>query len=426
MLNYTLIQSSCTIKACRKRLNINHTGQHLSLVLYIALMMSWPTANAQTKLELEKLDNTLKQSEQSLQQDKAKREQINANIQSLEEQIAERTLRYDQTQRKVNTMDKQAERILAERDSLDAQFSRARKQLSNLLESAYLMGRQSSLKVALSPEGAQHMTRLNHYAQNIADARQLQLDTLTSLQDRLIEKNSMLATQRLKTQKLSTALQSDQSYLNQLKSNRLTMVRQLDLSISSGTAEVAHLRKRKAQLETLLEKIAVRQKARAARKKAQQKRLQAARVSSTTQARDNRQTVTKNTSFELIPGTLPMPSKAKIVARFGDKRKNSGLPWSGILMEGRDGSHIKAISDGEVVYADWLQGYGQMVIVDHGNGIMSLYGHNKRILKAVGEKVRQSDTIATMGDTAGLKRAGLYFEIRQNGVARDPLIWCRI
>jgi septal ring factor EnvC (AmiA/AmiB activator) len=79
-----------------------------------------------------------------------------------------------------------------------------------------------------------------------------------------------------------------------------------------------------------------------------------------------------------------------------------------------------------VVYADWLQGYGQMVIVDHGDGVMSLYGHNKRIYKAVGDRVRQSDIIATMGDTAGLKKAALYFEIRQNGVAQDPLKWCRI
>lgn len=121
-----------------------------------------------------------------------------------------------------------------------------------------------------------------------------------------------------------------------------------------------------------------------------------------------------------------MPVKAKIVARFGQKRAESGLPWSGILMEGREGSDILAINAGEVVYADWLQGYGQMVIIDHGGGIMSLYGHNKRIHKAVGDRVRQSDIIATMGDTAGLKKAALYFEIRQNGVAQDPLKWCRI
>lgn len=322
-------------------------------------------------------------------------------------------------------MDRQAEQILTERDELDAQFSRAKKQLTKLLESAYLMGRQSSLKVALSPEGAQHMMRLNHYARNIADARQLQLDTLTSLQDRLSEKNQTLLSQRQKTQKLATALQSDQRYLNQLKKNRLAMINQLDSAISSGSAEVEKLRGKKQQLEKLLAKIAARQKVRAARKKAQQKRLQSSRVTSTTQAQSSKHQASKITSSDLIPGTLPMPARAKIVARFGDKRKTSGVPWTGILMEGRDGSNIKAISDGEIVYADWLPGYGQMVIVDHGNGIMSLYGHNKRILKAVGDKVHQSDTIATMGDTAGLKRAGLYFEIRRNGVAQDPLIWCR-
>ena len=326
-------------------------------------------------------------------------------------------------------MDKQAERILAERDALDAQFTRAKIQLTKLLESAYLMGRQSSLKVALSPEGAQHMARLNHYARDIADARQRQLDTLTSLRDRLTEKNRTLLAQRQKTQKLATALQSDQRYLNQLKSNRLAMIKQLDLSISSESAEIEQLRKRKKHLQKLLTDLAARQKTRAARKKAQEKRRQSARITSTTQAKKSKEPnkqASKNANFELIPGTLPMPARAKIVARFGDKRKKSGLPWTGILMEGRDGSNITAISNGEIVYADWLPGYGQMVIVDHGNGIMSLYGHNKRILKAVGEKVRQSDIIATMGDTAGLKRAGLYFEIRLNGIAQDPLIWCRI
>ncbi len=93
-------------------------------------------------------------------------------------------------------------------------------------------------------------------------------------------------------------------------------------------------------------------------------------------------------------------------------------------MEGSDGSEIRAISAGEVVYADWLQGYGQLVIVDHGHGIMSLYGHNKRIHRTVGDQVKQSDIIAFMGDTAGLKKPALYFEIRKDGIAEDPLKWC--
>ena len=149
MLNYTLMQTTCTVKARWKRLNVILTSRHLCLALILALTVSYPTASAQTKLELKELNATLEVSEKTLKQDKARREKISVKIQSLEEQIAERTLRYDQTQRKVSTMDKQAERILAERDALDAQFARARKQLSRLLESAYLMGRQSSLNIVV-------------------------------------------------------------------------------------------------------------------------------------------------------------------------------------------------------------------------------------------------------------------------------------
>ena len=86
---------------------------------------------------------------------------------------------------------------------------------------------------------------------------------------------------------------------------------------------------------------------------------------------------------------------------------------------------IKVINDGEIVYADWLQGYGQLVIVDHGQGMMSLYGHNKTIHRTVGDHVKQSDIIASMGNTAGLRKSALYFEIRKDGIAQDPLKWCR-
>jgi len=416
----------CTVKAGLSRDIITGIRPAIALLLSLLLLFCALESPAQTTLELKQIDSTLKVSERELKQNMARRTQTMEKIQNLEKQIAERNLRYEQTRVKADSLSIEADKILAERNALASEYSRARQHLAKLLESAYLMGRQSGLKVALSPQGAQYMTRMNHYARAIADARQLQLDMLVSLQQRLAASDAKLSSQRSKMEKLSSALESDRRYLSQLKSNRMAMLKKLDKSIDDGSTEIAQLRNRKVKLEKLLADIATRQKIRAARKRAQQKRLQAVQRTSASRAKNADQQPRKRAPSELIPGSLPMPVKAKIVARFGDKRKNSGVPWSGILMEGRDGTRIKAISDGEVVYADWLPGYGLMVILDHGNGIMSLYGHNKRILKAVGEKVRQSDTIATMGDTAGLKSAGLYFEIRQNGVAQDPLKWCRI
>jgi septal ring factor EnvC (AmiA/AmiB activator) len=418
MLNYTLMIGLWASKALLMKEIMPLRKSNLASIIGVIGLAAGVVIpiSAQTQSDLKQIDDTLKQTQKVLTQSKNKRERSLLSIQSIEKQIAERTLRFDQTRTKVNGLDRQAGLLEAEIDRLEQEFDTAQNRLAQLIESAYLMGRQSGLKIALSQKGTQHMARLNHYAHSISDARQNQLDALQSLQQQLNLKNSALDNQRIQLEKLTAALEEDQRYLSQLKQNRLALVKQLDKTIAGSTQEIDHLRVRKAKLEQVLAEIAHRQKARAARKRVQEKRLQAV----------------KNTPPKIIVskpisrnGNLPMPARANIVSHFGDKREKSGLPWSGILMEGLEGSDIRAISAGEIVYADWLQGYGQMVIVDHGKGIMSLYGHNKRIHRTVGDHVKQSDIIASMGDTAGLKKPALYFEIRQDGVAQDPLKWCR-
>ena len=419
MLNYTLIDNIWALKKFTRPHNwAARTGSILLLLSFGASASLTQNAFAQTAGELKKLDSTLKQSEIALKQDKENRQATLAKIESIEKQIAERSLRFDLTQAKVATLDKQAQIQSEQQSTLQRTYDQQQKRLAQLVESAYLMGQQSGLKVVLSQQGTQHMARLNHYAKAIADARQNQIDTLIGLQNTLSNETIELNKQRRQLDGLTKILEEDQRYLKQLKTNRLAMIKKLDNKIDEGSQTVDQLRQRKAELEKVLAQIQKRQKARAASKLARQKRYQ-----------KKQKTIAQKSTTREKPiargGTLPLPAEAKIIVRFGQKRAKSGLPWSGILMEGREGSDIHAISAGEVVYADWLQGYGQMVIIDHGNGVMSLYGHNKRIHKAVGDKVQQSDIIASMGDTAGLQKAALYFEIRQNGVAQDPLKWCR-
>lgn len=423
MLNYTLMVVQRTLKALSRRDIISLMRPFVLLILCLPLLSFSTESRAQASTELKQIDSSLKQSKNALQKDKNKRRQASSDVQRLEKDIAERSLRYEQTRSKVLALDRQTEQLEAERDALLLRFSEAQQQLAKLLESAYLMGRQSGLKIALSQQGVQQMSRLNHYALDIAQARQGQLEQLRSLQEQLIQKNTRILEQRSNTDKLSIALAEDQRKLKQLKRNRIAMINKLDKSISNTEVVIDQLQLRKVRLEKLLSKLAAQQRARAERKRAQQQRQRsqqksrgAHKVAAPTRPRAPIHPISSS-------GSLPMPANAKIVARFGDRRTKSDLPWTGILMEGRDGSRVSSVSDGEVVYADWLQGYGQMVIVDHGDGVMSLYGHNKRILKAVGDRVRQTETIATMGNTAGLKRAALYFEIRKNGIAQDPLKW---
>jgi len=109
----------------------------------------------------------------------------------------------------------------------------------------------------------------------------------------------------------------------------------------------------------------------------------------------------------------------KIMARFGSARPDGGL-WRGILLAAPEGTPVKVIAAGTVVYADWLRGFGNLLIVDHGQQFMSVYGHNQGLLKKVGDAVRAGDTVATVGATGGQLESGLYFEIRHRGAPQDP------
>jgi septal ring factor EnvC (AmiA/AmiB activator) len=127
-------------------------------------------------------------------------------------------------------------------------------------------------------------------------------------------------------------------------------------------------------------------------------------------------------AFAKLRGKLAWPVAGKLVASFGQIRAG-GLKWDGVLLAGEQGTPVRAIYHGRVVYADWLSGLGLLTIIDHGDGYLSLYGHNERLYKEVGERVTAGDTIATVGDSGGQPRPGLYFEIRKGGHPVDPRPW---
>ena len=127
-------------------------------------------------------------------------------------------------------------------------------------------------------------------------------------------------------------------------------------------------------------------------------------------------------AFAKLRGKLAWPVGGKLLASFGQTRAG-GVKWDGVLVAGPQGSAVRAVYHGRVVYADWLSGLGLLTIIDHGDGYLSLYGHNERLYKEVGERVTAGDTIATVGDSGGRSTPALYFEIRKAGKPIDPRPW---
>ena len=131
-----------------------------------------------------------------------------------------------------------------------------------------------------------------------------------------------------------------------------------------------------------------------------------------------------NDVFVRLRGKLAWPVSGRLVARFGDARAG-GVHWDGVLVATERGAPVKAVCQGRVIYADWLPGLGLLTIVDHGDGYLSLYGHNERLYKAAGEPVTAGEPIAAAGDSGGSSRPELYFEIRKGGKPVDPRPWFR-
>ena len=128
-------------------------------------------------------------------------------------------------------------------------------------------------------------------------------------------------------------------------------------------------------------------------------------------------------AFKSLQGKLKLPTLGELAARFGSPREDSGVTWKGLFIKSTPGQPVHAVADGNVVYADWLRGYGNLMILDHGNGYLSLYGHNESLLKAVGETVQSGESIASVGSTGGAAESGVYFEMRHDGKPFDPMKW---
>ena len=128
-------------------------------------------------------------------------------------------------------------------------------------------------------------------------------------------------------------------------------------------------------------------------------------------------------SFAALRGKLRLPVRGDVMNRFGSSREDSGISWKGLFIKANEGAEVKSVATGRVVFADWLRGFGNLIILDHGDGYMSLYGNNQALLKQVGDNVRAGDVIASVGNSGGNQTNGLYYELRSQSRPFDPLSW---
>lgn len=283
-------------------------------------------------------------------------------------------------------------------DALEARVDAQREELAAQLQAAYRLGSRSRLRTLLNAEDPNRISRQLAMHGYIGRARAELVDELTASRRDL---DAVLETRRQREQELVALRQRQEEALDAQRSAREE--REIALAvlrdrIRTDEARLEERRTAAAELESLLARLAG--------------------------ALADIPPELAAPPFAELRGALPMPVPGRVRAAFSDAR-NAEAAWQGWLIEAETGDEVRAVAYGRVAYADWLRGYGMMLIVDHGDGWMSLYGHNQALLADVGDWVEPGQVVALAGTSGGEARAGLYFQLRHEGEPVDPARWIR-
>jgi len=272
--------------------------------------------------------------------------------------------------------------------------------LESEMRAAYAIGRESYLKVVLSQEDPTAASRVLAYYRYFNQARVKRIEAAETTLKRLDALRGEIADQTQTLNDLRTSQARSHRVLEESRENRSKLLAALNRQVTNQSEEIERLRADEQRLERLV------------------RELKNIMPPSDVPFPDG------NERFAALKGRLPLPLAGRITARYGQPKGVGSLTWRGIFVAGKEGQPVRAISRGRVVYADWLRGFGLLLILDHGDGYMTLYGHNEALRQQTGDWVKAGQVIATVGNTGDAPSTGVYFEIRRNGVPHDPLQWC--
>ena len=284
-------------------------------------------------------------------------------------------------------------------DRTRAELAERRHQLARAVRASYRFARRDPIAMLLDLESLLDIDRVLAYHTVIERAHAEKTRAVVDAVSRLEAHERTVAAEAADIAALRGERQRRLTELKDQRAARSQAMRALDERIREGESRATRLRADERRLLELVDALR-------------------ASLSDTTLAiRDNR-------PFEELRGSLPWPVKGHVLAPYGTPRGESGVIWQGVLIGARAGDAVRSIHRGRVVYADWFRGIGLLIIVEHDGGFMSLYGHNRTLIRETGDWVDAGEIIATVGDSGGSAKPALYFEIRHAGTPVDPGRWC--
>ena len=347
--------------------------------------------------------------------------------------------------RQLRQLDGERQRTQGELQTLtqqiDATTLRIREQqarLAQALKASYQRGQGDALKLILNGADPNQTARDLRYLAYLSRAQHAMIEALRADLAQLAALQESTAQKTTELEQLKASREAENKKLLADKLAREQVLQKLSAQIQQQRREIATLKRDERSLTQLVERLNRLMAQQAARDAARARAAKQAKKPQQAESKVNgqpRRPVAVNTEtpvafrsdqpFSGLKGSLRLPVAGELMNRFGAPREGGGVSWKGLFIRAAQGSAVKVIAAGQVVFSDWLRGFGNLIIVDHGEGYMSLYSNNESLYKQVGERVQPGDAIATVGNSGGQPDTGLYFEMRHQSRPVNPLLWVK-
>lgn len=376
------------------------TPIRLVAIAFIALLCSAASAQPdgnQAQEELQAVNSAIADIESWLDEANQRQSDARSRLREAELAVSELQQSIDSVAADVEASEAELAELNSQQDFLGQQRQEQEQLLAEILRAAYITGEHNTLKLLLSGEDPTESARLLHYSSVLSQYQLQRIDEFRQTLADLKTVQEQLDSELENLQYQQQRLQEQSRQLNLARDARAEALASLNADITNRNQELEQLQIDQAELQALIEEIA--------------RAMEGIR------------------SFDDVPpfadsrGRLSSPIAGPWLSRFGSRYGGGSLVRQGIVIGASEGSPVRAIHPGRVVFADWLRGAGLLVIIDHGDGFMSLYGRNEALSAQAGDWVDSGDILATSGRGGDGNTPGLYFEIRRNGQALDPADW---
>jgi len=348
--------------------------------------------------QLDLLEEQINQLEQIYDQASQERSVEEQKLADLESKVAVSVNQLRKAETAVRQNQKRITALLAKQETLLASKKSEEKIVAQHIQAAQRIGQDGPVKLILNQQDPNSLSRMSRYYKFMSEARIKQIEQYQRTLLALTETKQALDATTVSLESSRIQLQNQSEQLDQARQERQGILHEVLQKMQSTHTTKQKLTLDRDNLESVL-------------------------------ARLENSVLTLPTPDQLQPlserkGQLQMPSQGRISQYFGQARVKDKVYWKGLLLDAPTGTPVHSIHYGRVVFADWLRGFGLLIIINHGDGFMSLYGHNQVIYPQLGDWILTGESIAEVGNSGGLRRSGLYFEIRQAGLPVDPQLWC--